>query len=134
MQQTDAALLERIRAGKLIEGPEQAELATERYIEGLKRTLIVSGDTELISAPSYLRAARDAPKINSYVSAISIIQDELGHAHIAYRLLSDLGVDTLSGMAPRARPYRRQAHNLKDPSVEELAAKGNSTAAAPHPR
>jgi ring-1,2-phenylacetyl-CoA epoxidase subunit PaaA len=88
---TEAELLDRIKAGKLIEGPEYA---TEKYVEGLKRTLIVSGDTELISAPAYMRAAQDAPKINSYISVAGIAQDELGHAHIAYRLLRDLGVDT----------------------------------------
>jgi ring-1,2-phenylacetyl-CoA epoxidase subunit PaaA len=87
---TEEQLLDRIKSGKLIEGPEYA---TERYIEGLKRTLIVSGDTELISAPAYMRAARDAPRINSYISVTGIAQDELGHAHIAYRLLRDLGVD-----------------------------------------
>jgi ring-1,2-phenylacetyl-CoA epoxidase subunit PaaA len=88
---TEAELLERLRAGRLIEG---LDTATEAYVEGLKRTLIVSADTELVSAPAYLRAARDAPSINSYMSAVSIIQDELGHAHIAYRMLRDLGVDT----------------------------------------
>jgi ring-1,2-phenylacetyl-CoA epoxidase subunit PaaA len=88
---TEEQLLERIKSGKLVEGPEYA---TERYIEGLKRTLIVSGDTELISAPAYMRAARDAPRINSYISVTGIVQDELGHAHIAYRLLRDLGVGT----------------------------------------
>ena len=87
---TEEELLDRIKAGKLVEGPEYA---TERYIEGLKRTLIVSGDTELISAPAYMRAAQDAPRINSYISVTGIVQDELGHAHIAYRLLRDLGVD-----------------------------------------
>ena len=87
---TEEELLDRIKAGKLIEGPEYA---TERYIEGLKRTLVVSGDTELISAPAYMRAAQDAPRINSYISVTGIVQDELGHAHIAYRLLRDLGVD-----------------------------------------
>jgi ring-1,2-phenylacetyl-CoA epoxidase subunit PaaA len=87
---TEDELLARIKSGKLIEGPEYA---TERYIEGLKRTLVVSGDTELISAPAYMRAARDAPRINSYISVTGIAQDELGHAHIAYRLLRDLGVD-----------------------------------------
>jgi ring-1,2-phenylacetyl-CoA epoxidase subunit PaaA len=87
---TEDELLERIKSGKLIEGPEYA---TERYIEGLKRTLVVSGDTELISAPAYMRAAQDAPRINSYISVTGIVQDELGHAHIAYRLLRDLGVD-----------------------------------------
>ncbi|MGH2945131.1 MAG: Phenylacetic acid catabolic protein [Solirubrobacteraceae bacterium] len=83
-------LLERIKSGKLVEGPEYA---TTRYIEGLKRTLVVSGDTELISAPAYMRAAKHAPRINSYISVTGIVQDELGHAHIAYRLLRDLGVD-----------------------------------------
>jgi ring-1,2-phenylacetyl-CoA epoxidase subunit PaaA len=88
---SEEELLERLRSGRLIEG---AETATEAYLEGLKRTLIVSADTELISAPAYLRAARDAPSINSYMSATSIVQDELGHAHIGYRMLRDLGVDT----------------------------------------
>ncbi len=87
---TEEELLERIKAGKLVEGPEYA---TERYIKALKRTLVVSGDTELISAPAYMRAAQDAPRINSYISVTGIVQDELGHAHIAYRLLRDLGVD-----------------------------------------
>jgi ring-1,2-phenylacetyl-CoA epoxidase subunit PaaA len=87
---TEDELLDRIKSGKLIEGPEYA---TERYVEGLKRTLVVSGDTELISAPAYMRAAQDAPRINSYISVTGIVQDELGHAHIAYRLLRDLGVD-----------------------------------------
>ena len=88
---TEEALLERIGKGQLVEGPEYA---TEPYIEALKRTLVVSADTELVSAPAYLRAARDAPSINSYISATGIIQDELGHAHIAYRMLRDLGADT----------------------------------------
>jgi ring-1,2-phenylacetyl-CoA epoxidase subunit PaaA len=88
---TEEALQEHIQKGRLVEGPEYA---TGPYIEGLKRTLIVSADTELISAPAYLRAARAAPSINSYTSAMGIIQDELGHAHIAYRMLRDLGVDT----------------------------------------
>jgi 1,2-phenylacetyl-CoA epoxidase catalytic subunit len=89
--ETEAELLARLRSGRLIEGPDTA---TDAYVKGLVRTLIVSADTELISAPAYLRAAQDAPSINSYMSAVSIIQDELGHAHIAYRMLRDLGVDT----------------------------------------
>ena len=43
--------------------------------------------------PSYLRAAQHAPALNNFGSAMSIIQDELAHAHIGYRLLGDLGVD-----------------------------------------
>jgi ring-1,2-phenylacetyl-CoA epoxidase subunit PaaA len=46
-----------------------------------------------VSAPSYLRAAQHAPALNNFGSAMSIVQDELAHAHIGYRLLGDLGVD-----------------------------------------
>src|SRR5437588_8322906 len=88
---TDAEVLARIRQGKLIESVEQMSPA---YLEGMIRILTVSADTELISAPAYYNAARGAPSLNSFGSATAIIQDELGHAHIAYRLMRDLGVDT----------------------------------------
>jgi ring-1,2-phenylacetyl-CoA epoxidase subunit PaaA len=88
---SDTAVLERIGEHRLIEGIEHMSPA---YLEGMKRILTVSADTELISSPAYLHAARFCPNINTFGSAIAIIQDELGHAHIAYRLLRDLGVDT----------------------------------------
>jgi ring-1,2-phenylacetyl-CoA epoxidase subunit PaaA len=88
---TDAQVRERITEHKLI---EHVGHMSPTYLEGIKRILTVSADTELISAPAYWHAARHAPNINSFGSAIAIIQDELGHAHIAYRLLRDLGVDT----------------------------------------
>ena len=88
---TDEQVAQRLTEGRLVEGPEYA---SESYVKGLARTLIVSGDTELISAPAYLNAAAHAPRLQSYISVVGIIQDELGHAHIAYRMLRDLGVDT----------------------------------------
>ena len=90
MSISEQQLLERIRAGKLIENASQM---SPRYLEGMKRILTVSADTELISAPAYYLAAKTPPSTNAYLSAMSIIQDELGHAHIAYRLLEDLGVN-----------------------------------------
>ncbi len=66
---------------------------TEQYKEDLIRILTVSADTELVSAPAYYAAARKAPSINAMISALAIIQDEMGHAHIGYRLLQDLGVN-----------------------------------------
>ncbi|MFI5274097.1 MAG: Phenylacetic acid catabolic protein [Ktedonobacterales bacterium] len=88
---TDQQVLQRIGEHRLIEGIEHM---SPTYLEGMKRILTVSADTELISAPAYFYAARSAPNLNMFGSAIAIIQDELGHAHIAYRLLRDLGVDT----------------------------------------
>src|SRR5712691_2936085 len=88
---TEATTLQRIKSGKLVEGLEHM---SPTYLEGIKRILTVSADTELISAPAYYNDAVHAPSLNDFGSAISIIQDELGHAHIAYRLLRDLGVNT----------------------------------------
>jgi ring-1,2-phenylacetyl-CoA epoxidase subunit PaaA len=87
---TEEEVREHLAAGKLVEGLQH--MAPE-YLLGLRRILTVSGDTELVSAPAYLRAARHAPALNNFGSAVSIVQDELAHAHIAYRLLGDLGVD-----------------------------------------
>ncbi|MGH7903719.1 MAG: Phenylacetic acid catabolic protein [Candidatus Dormibacteraceae bacterium] len=76
--------------GELIEAASEM---TPDYLRELKHTLIVSGDTELISAPAYYLAARRAPSVNTFMTGIAIIQDELAHAHIAYHLLEELGTD-----------------------------------------
>src|SRR6202022_4430829 len=89
--QSEEALLTRIRQQQPVESVEHM---SPNYPEGMKRILTVSADTELISAPAYYHAAIHAPSLNAFGSAMSIIQDELAHAHIAYRLLRDLGVDT----------------------------------------
>jgi ring-1,2-phenylacetyl-CoA epoxidase subunit PaaA len=96
---------EHLASGKLIEG--LAHMSPE-YLTGIRRILTVSADTELISAPAYLRAAQHAPALNSFGSAVSIIQDELAHAHIGYRLLADLGVsqdELIYERAPGAFKY-----------------------------
>lgn len=109
---TEEDVLERINSGQLIEGPEQA---SEGYLKALKRTLVVSGDTELISAPSYMRASQDAPNLGAYMTETGAIQDELGHAHIAYRMLADLGEDM------DALVYEREAKRWKYPYAFDVA-------------
>ncbi|MBA2680174.1 MAG: phenylacetate-CoA oxygenase subunit PaaI [Ktedonobacteraceae bacterium] len=89
--QSEEAVLERLRKQQLVESLDHM---SPIYLEGIKRILTVSADTELISAPAYYNAAIHAPNLNNFGSAISIIQDELAHAHIAFRLMRDLGVDT----------------------------------------
>jgi len=87
---TEDQVQEHLAAGKLVEGLQHM---SPKYLEGMRRILTVSADTEFVSAPAYLRAAQHAPALNNFGSAMSIIQDELAHAHIGYRLLGDLGVD-----------------------------------------
>src|SRR5690242_7063783 len=75
--QSEEALLNRIRKQQLVESVEHM---SPLDLEGMKRILTVSADTELISSPAYYHAAIHAPSLNAFGSAISIIQDELGHA------------------------------------------------------
>jgi ring-1,2-phenylacetyl-CoA epoxidase subunit PaaA len=86
----DDLLKKKVQEGSLIESVDEM---TEEYKKELRHIVMVSGDTELLSAPAYYFAARKAPSVNSMISAMAIIQDELGHAHIAYRVLEELGVD-----------------------------------------
>ena len=74
----------------MVESPEEM---TEGYRKALEGTLLVSGDTELMSAPAYYGPSMEAPTLSARASCVSVIQDELGHGHIAYRLLEDLGYD-----------------------------------------
>ncbi len=86
---TDEQLKKIVHEGFIVESEEEM---TPAYKKALVTQLTVQGDTELMSAPAYFMVARDAPSTNTMVSATAIIQDELGHANIAYRLLEDLGV------------------------------------------
>lgn len=120
--QSEEALVSRIRKQQLVESLDHM---SPIYLEGIKRILTVSADTELISAPAYYHAAVHAPSLNNFGSAISIIQDELGHAHIAYRLLRDLGVDTeklIFERDPRAFKYPYAFDVPLDSWVEMIVA------------
>ncbi len=103
---TDAELKEKVHSGFIVESEDEM---TEGYKKSLIIQLTVQGDTELISAPSYFNVAKDAPSTNTMVSAMAIIQDELGHANIAYRLLEDLGVSREYLL------YEREPHQFKHP-------------------
>lgn len=106
MRYTDEELKRKVQDGFIVEYPEEM---TDGYRSALIVQLLVQADTELISAPAYFGAARDAPSTNTMVSATAIIQDELAHANIAYRLLEDLGLDK------EQLVYGRDAHEFKHP-------------------
>jgi ring-1,2-phenylacetyl-CoA epoxidase subunit PaaA len=83
-------LKQSVQDGRMIESVEEM---TDGYKKALEQILLVSGDTELMSAPAYYTESMNAPSLNARTSCVSVIQDELGHGHIAYRLLEDLGYD-----------------------------------------
>lgn len=99
-------LLEKVRSGFKV---ERVEDMNEEYLKALVQTLVIVGDTELLSCPPLLSVYKDAPNLNYKITALAVVQDEIGHAHIAYRLLEDLGenVDELL--------YNRPANRWKNP-------------------
>src|SRR5690606_21037199 len=103
---TEEQLKEKVQAGYILESPDEM---TEGYRKALIVQLTVQADTELISAPAYWMTAQDAPSTNTQVSAVAIIQDELAHANIAYRILEDLGVSKEQLL------YGRDPHEFKHP-------------------
>lgn len=102
----EQALIDRINEGFVVESEEDM---TPGYKKALLTQLTVQGDTELLSAPAYYLAARDAPSINSRIAVTAIVHDELGHANIAYRIMQDLGVDK------HWLIYGRAPHEFKHP-------------------
>lgn len=104
--QAEQELIEKIRNGFMLESEEDM---TPGYKKSLITQLTVQGDTELMSAPAYYLASRDAPTINSRIAVTAIIHDELGHANIAYRIMEDLGVDK------QWLVYGRKPHEFKHP-------------------
>jgi ring-1,2-phenylacetyl-CoA epoxidase subunit PaaA len=106
MTDSETKLKQKIAEGFILERKEDM---TETYLNTLIQTLIITGDTELMSAFPMLSIYDQAPNINAKITALAIIQDELGHAHIAYRLLKDLGVDTDDLL------YNRPPEKFKNP-------------------
>jgi ring-1,2-phenylacetyl-CoA epoxidase subunit PaaA len=103
---TEDELKKKVHEGYILESPEEM---TPGYHKALTIQLLVQGDTELMSAPAYWGAAQDAPSTNTMVSAVAIIQDELAHANIAYRILEDMGLDKEHLL------YGREPHEFKHP-------------------
>lgn len=99
-------LIERINKGFVVEPKEDMD---EGYLKALIQTLTIVGDTELLSVPPLMTVYKEAPTLNRKITALAIMQDEIGHAHIAYRLMEDLGVDT------EELVYHREPHKWKNP-------------------
>lgn len=99
-------LQDKVHSGFIVEGLEDMN---EDYLKALKQTLLIVGDTELLSVPPLLTVYDQAPTLNHKITALAIMQDEIGHAHIAYRLLKELGEDVDELL------YNREPNRWKNP-------------------
>lgn len=103
---TEEELLQHIAHGGMVEGPWQV---TDGYLEALTKLLIGVADSEFWGLAHYFEAIKDAPTINAYMAGVALLQDEMGHAAVAHRLLKDIGVDTDYLI------YHRPASELRHP-------------------
>ncbi|WP_413381683.1 Phenylacetic acid catabolic protein [Alkalihalobacillus sp. 1P02AB] len=99
-------LLEKVQKGFTVERVEDMD---EAYLKALKQTLTIVGDTELLSVPPLLTVYNEAPNLNYKITALAVMQDEIGHAHIAYRLLENLDVNVDELL------YEREPNRWKNP-------------------
>lgn len=111
---TNDELINKVSHGFVV---EQLEDMSEDYRRLLVQTLIITADTELISIFSLLDALKYVPTLNLRITELAIVQDELGHAHIAYQLLRMLGEDVESLL------YTRDANDFRNPYLMDLKLK-----------
>lgn len=102
---TEKRFKEKLQNGKMVEADDEM---SDGYRDALKTILMGSADTELMSAPAYYEQSLNAPSLSARASCVSVIQDELGHGHIAYRLLEDLGEDKHELI------YEREPHEFRN--------------------
>lgn len=109
---TEEEMLAKLDSGAMIEHISEM---SPTYLKELKRTLLISADTEFLGAAMYypnLVAGRVPQRMEGAV--LAIIQDELGHAHIDYRMLEDLGEDLDQLL------YGREPHEFKHPYAMDM--------------
>ncbi len=86
---SEAELTKRLEKGHLVETPVEM---TPSYLEELRRMVVAAGDTEFMSTP-FLLSYLDTDVPSRFLRPLlGIIQDELGHAQIDYRISDDLGI------------------------------------------
>lgn len=114
---TEQQIKKQVQKGRMIESTDEM---TEGYKKALKQILMVSADTELMSAPAYYEQSLEAPSADARASCISVLQDELGHGHIAYRLLENLGEDRHELIYDREPREFRNTYGF-DQSIDNFA-------------
>jgi ring-1,2-phenylacetyl-CoA epoxidase subunit PaaA len=109
---SDEELVAKLDAGFMVESVSDM---SETYLRELRRMLLISADTEFLGAVMYYPnlVAGEVPE-RMVGAVLAIIQDELGHAHIDYRMLEDLGEDVEYLM------YGRRAAEFKHPYAMDM--------------
>jgi ring-1,2-phenylacetyl-CoA epoxidase subunit PaaA len=89
-KQKHEQLLEKIRAGKTVESPEEM---SQEYRTHLVNLMQMQADSELSGGFGYVPWIVKAPTVPEMLAVATIVKDEVRHARVMYRLLADLGIN-----------------------------------------
>jgi ring-1,2-phenylacetyl-CoA epoxidase subunit PaaA len=94
---TDQQVKEFVQKGGII---EQVNEMSDGYKKMITDTLTIVADTEIMGGALYYSYLINNPDIEDkhYRRFVALIQDEVGHAHVQYRLIEDLGGKTVEDL------------------------------------
>ncbi|MHB8571504.1 MAG: 1,2-phenylacetyl-CoA epoxidase subunit PaaC [Candidatus Dormibacteria bacterium] len=90
MAATDAELAARLERGEKVWKPEEM---SDEYKEHLQNLMLMQADSELAGAFGYVPWIMKAPSTAEMLAVSTIAKDEIRHARVMYKLLTELGVD-----------------------------------------
>jgi ring-1,2-phenylacetyl-CoA epoxidase subunit PaaA len=89
------------------------------YYEALLNLMLMQADSELAGGIGYMPWIAKAPGIEEKLVVASMVREEIGHAHIMYRLLREIGFNVDAHVAEHEWAMRVDASNI---GTERMAA------------
>src|SRR5579872_3831388 len=83
-------LQERLERGEKVRSVEEM---SPDYYEALLNLMLMQADSELAGGIGYMPWIAKAPGIDEKLTVASMVREEIGHAHIMFRLLRGIGFD-----------------------------------------
>jgi len=109
-------LQQRLERGEKLRSVE--EMSPE-YYEALLNLMLMQADSELAGGIGYMPWIAKAPGIDEKLVVASMVREEIGHAHIMYRLLREIDFDVDKHVAQHDWDLRVVADNI---GTERMAA------------
>jgi ring-1,2-phenylacetyl-CoA epoxidase subunit PaaA len=94
------------------------EEMSQEYYDALLNLMLMQADSELAGGIGYMPWIARAPGIQEKYVVSNMVREEIGHAHIMYKLLRGIGFDVDAHVAEHDWDMRVQAENI---GTERLA-------------
>ncbi|CBW26815.1 putative phenylacetic acid degradation protein [Halobacteriovorax marinus SJ] len=103
------ALFEEIKNGRTF---DKGEELPEFYRKHLTNLLWMQGDSEYSGAMGYMPWIEKAPTLREKVIVAQIVKDEMRHASVIYKILEDLGHDTIKHVENTELEYKLEEDEI----------------------